>query len=939
MKIFLISPEINFIKRIVDCLYKRGKDYSSNLIIFPGKRPSHFLRKEISEREGSSFLPPRIYAMDEFIDYVYLELVGRKRKLEIIDAISILYDIHRGSMDHFGHKDFHDLDSFLPIGIKIYNDIEELCIEGIDPQRLKEIDHIIEEKIPMHSSERLQSISYFYENFYNKIDQYGYSTRSSRYRDVSLNIERFIINGFDRIIFAGFFGLTKSEMRIFNFFKEKEETIFFFQEGFGIDLSWLGISPGIETVEGKKRPNVHIYNSPDTHGQVFGVEKILKEKINKGERIDEKTVIVLPSPETLFPLIHHALNLLGAGQYNISLGYPLERTPLWSLIRILMELIVSMDEDRIFLPNYLNFVLHPYIKNIYFENRSEITRIMFHSIEEALTIKRSKKFMTLKEIEEDETVEFYLEKKVVDIHNGVSILRLKEHLRLIHENTIKKFMGFNNVSDFCQKLIELVRFIYENSTARLHPFFYPYCETFVKELDAVSKSLMKDLTFKSVGNYFNLIKHIIANSYIPFPGTPINGLQVLGFLETRNIKFERIFFLDLNEGIVPEIKKEDTFLPLKVRKMLGMPTYLDREKLTIYYFDVLIRGAHDVYLFYVENREKERSRIIERLIWELQKEEGSSDENKYIKLIQYRIDLKVKKPRYVEKSHEMITFLKNYTFSASSLDTYLKCPLEFYYGYVLGLEERETVSEEIEKEEIGDIVHNILFEFLKDKTDRILSEKDININELSKIIFKTFEKRFGKESPGVPYLIRKQVEQHLYDFIKNYQIPKIKSMPTKIIALERRITVEKESFKLSARLDRIEKRDEKTFIIDYKTSSNKRFLSINFNKLFPDKRENWADAIPTLQLPFYLIVYSKLTGENPTEIECLFLLLGKNIIDTSIELPLFEDYIDRNDNFLILNQIIFSLLKEIVQPDQPFLPTYNQKEICVDCVYKHICTN
>ncbi len=932
---FLVSPEVNLIERIVNYLYVDEKDYSSNLIVFPGKRPSYFLRKEIAKKEGSSFLPPKIFSMDEFIDYIYLEVIGRKRKIETIDALTILYEIHKGSKDPIGHKDFLDLDTFLPIGIKIYNDIEELCIEGIESKRLKEIDHIVEEKIPLESKKRLQSLSYFYENFYKKIEEYNCSTRSSRYRDVSLNIENFDISGFHKIIFAGFFGLTKSEKRIFNFFKGKEEAIFFFQDGFGLDLSSFAIRPEIEEVKIKHKPDIHIYNSPDTHGQVFCVGKILKEKIDRQERIDEKTVIVLPSAETLFPLFHHALNLLGPGQYNISLGYPLERTPLWRLIKILMELIISMGEETVFVPNYLNFVLHPYIKNIYFERKAEITRIMFHSIEEALTIKGTKKFMSLKEIEEDETIDSYLKERI----SGVSILKLKDHLRWIHENTIKKFMCFKNIGEFCGKLIELIQFIYENSTARLHPFFYPYCEKFITELYIISKSLMKDLSFKDTGSYFNLIKHTIVNSYTPFSGTPINGLQVLGFLETRNIKFERVFFLDLNEGIVPETRKEDTFLPLKVRRILGIPTYLEREKLISYYFDVLIKGAKEVHLFYVENKEKERSRIIERVLWEMQKEKRSTDEGEFLKLIQYQIDLKVKKPRYIEKSPEIIKWLKNYNFSASSLDRYLSCPLGFYYEYVLGLKERETISEDIERKEIGSVVHDILFEFFREKTDKILSEEDMDIDELGKIVVKTFEQRFGKEPTGELYLIRRQVEEHLNDFIKNYQIPRIKSIPTKIIGLERRITIEKDSFKLNARLDRIEKRNEKTVIIDYKTSANKRFLSIDFNKLIPEKRESWGDAIATLQLPFYLTVYSEFTGENPKQIDCIFLLLGKNMIDNSIELSLFEDDNDREKKFLIMNKIIFSLLNEIVDPDKPFLPTYNQKEICVGCLYKHICKN
>jgi hypothetical protein len=269
----------------------------------------------------------------------------------------------------------------------------------------------------------------------------------------------------------------------------------------------------------------------------------------------------------------------------------------------------------------------------------------------------------------------------------------------------------------------------------------------------------------------------------------------------------------------------------------------------------------------------------------------------------------------------------------------LSCPLRFYYEHILELKEKETVSEDLEREEIGNLVHEVLFEFFKDKIGESLSEKDMNLEDLSKLVFKHFEKRFGKSTTGELYLLRRQVNGHLKDFIKDYQIPKIKSIPTKIIGLERRISTKIGSFHLIARLDRIEKRAERTTIIDYKTSANKKFLSINFRKLNPDKRESWTEAIPTLQLPFYLTVYSQFTGDDPQQMDGFFLLLGRNIIDTSIEVPLYSEDLERRDQFLILNRIIFSLLNEIIEPSIPFSASLRRRESCLYCIYQHICTN
>jgi len=938
LKAFLISPTNNLIEVIVRHLSNIGRDYSSNLVVFPGKRPSHFLRKALAEKERASFLPPRIFSMDEFIDDIYGESLSQsKRKLEPIDAVAILYDIHKTSPDPLGRKSFLDPGTFFPIGLKIYSDLEELYIEGIAPRMVKEIDYIAGENIPEPTAKRLQSLSYFYKTFYKKIDEANYSTRSSRYREVSLNIERVNLGPFRKIIFAGFFGLTKSEKEIFNCLKSKEEVIFLFQDGFGIDISELGIRAEREGITG--RPEIHFYKSPDTHGQVLGLGSLLKDKMKNGEPLDENTVIVLPSAETLFPLFHHTLNLLKPEQFNISLGYPLQRTPLFGLFNNLMELVVSMDGDRLYVPYYLEFILHPYIKNIYFDGRVEITRILFHTIEEALTEKRSKKFMSLSEIEEDETIISLIKERILNIEPDVTLERIKDHSKAIHENTIKKMLSCKNVGDFATKLKEVIEYIYEKSTARLHPFFYPYSESFATQLDLISRSLMREVKLEEIGSYFKLIKKVIATTYTPFTGTPLKGVQVLGFLETRNIKFEKVFFLDINEGLVPEMTKEDTPLPFKVRQMLGLPTYLEREKLIAYYFDTLIRGAQEVHLFYVENAEKDRSRFVERLLWERQKEEERIDDKSYVKAIQYSVTLQGKRPRPITKSDEMVRFLKNYPFSASSLDTYLGCPLEFYYEYVLGLKEKEIISDELEREEIGLFVHQVLFDYFKEKMGRALSEKDMSLRELEKIIHGRFEEQYGKDPSGEIYLLRNQMENHLKDFIKNYQIQKIKEIPIQIMNLEHRLEVVSNSFRLTARLDRVEKRGGRTAIIDYKTSANKKYLSINFNKLDRENRESWSEAIGTLQLPFYRTVYSRDTGEKPEEIDCFFLLLGRNIIDTTIELPLFEDKTEFDQRFEDLQHIIFSLLKEIIDLKEAFMPTTTPKNRCDRCLYRHICTN
>ncbi len=307
--------------------------------------------------------------------------------------------------------------------------------------------------------------------------------------------------------------------------------------------------------------------------------------------------------------------------------------------------------------------------------------------------------------------------------------------------------------------------------------------------------------------------------------------------------------------------------------------------------------------------------------------------------MQYTINLKSDKPEPVLKTKDVVTFLKSFTYSASSLDTYLSCPIKFYYRNVLKISEKEAFSEELEKSDIGNFVHNVLENFFKNKIGRILTEKDLNIRELDRIITSKFAEWYGKNPVGQTFLLKQQIRKHLKEFILHYQIPKIKEQKIKILNIEHRQIININSFNLYARIDRIEKRDDRTVILDYKTSSSRNYLSINFKKLDPDRKETWADSIGTLQLPFYLIVYSENIRQSPETIDSMFLLLGKTTIDEKIEVPLFKEEDDIKTQYALLREIIFKLLNEITDPASPFYPTLTPQKVCERCEYRYFCSN
>ena len=928
MNTLIISPERSIIDEIVLHLKGKGVDYSSNLVVFPGKRPSHFLRKELSRRTKRSFIPPLTLSMDEFVDYVF-ERIKPGRKIDATDAASILYEIHRSTPSPFGGDGFRNPDSFFPIGLKIYRDIEELYIEGISLNQLKNIEFCTDGIIPSQSLQRLGSLSYFYEEFYKRTEGLGFSTRSSRYRLASEGIDEAVLNQFQKIIFAGFFALTKSEKRLFEKMLSFENALFIFQQGRGLEerLEDLGI-----TVKDKETENsdleIHFYSSPDTHGEVYALSSILKNK-----PLDTKTVIVLPSSETLFPLLRQALTFIDEGNYNISMGYPLHRTPIFGFLNNLMELITSMDGELIYLPHYLRFMLHPYTKNIYFNGGAETTRILLHTLEEKLTEKRTKTFLTLSEIEgfSHEVIG-----KTSDYGLAIDGWQIKEHLRSIHQNTIERFVSFENIRDFAIKCKEVLAYIYNRSTARLHPLFYPFSEAFIKELNMLAQSLMKEIAFEERSSYFTFFRKYIMNCKSPFEGTPLRGLQILGFLETRNLKFDRVFFLDLNEETIPDTKKEDSLLPQKVREMLGLPTYIDRDRLMAYYFDALLKGAKEVHLFSVENDRRERSRFVERLLWERQKRDMIPETKDYIRSTQYKVRLESNTPEEVRKPESVIRFLRDLSYSPGALDDYLKCQLKFYYTHLLGLEKKEEITGDIERTDIGKIVHYALSLYFSKRVGHILREKDINTEEMGSLVDDIFGKEYGSNITGAIYLLKRQIKNRLKELLERYYIPLIRREAVTILNVEEEINLRMDFFSLTGRMDSIEKRGNRIFILDYKTTSNRNKLGIRLDRLNLRNRYTWSDAIGSLQLPFYLMLFLEKRGKGIKHINGIYLLLGRSSINKDIEFPLFEES-DIERAMDMLKEIIFSLLREIVDPSVPFIPTKDIKNICPSCNLRYIC--
>lgn len=927
----LLSPQENIIEKIAEYLISNNKnnDYSRTAVIFPNKRPKFFLLKYMSDRIGKTFFPPHILSMDEFIEEIFEKISPQFKTLSPIESIYLIYKIFQKFLEFIEDveykKLFSDFEKFYPFGIKIFEAFEELYIENISAENLKNYESLIT---------FYGSLSKIYDRFYGMLEKERLATRAFKYKKIADELNSNLFPKLDFFVLCGFFGLTKIEQKIIekikNFYEKDELSGYF-----GL---WIYDS----NIPKENKPVIKIYECPDRHGQVYMINNLLEKKL-----INEKTVLVIPSEDILFPVLRQALAFLNEDEYNISMGYPVIRTPLWSFFESLSTMINSMIKDennKCLLPvsEYLKFVLHPYVKNIKLDDDPTITRILFHSIEAYLSEEEGI-VLCLDELE-DTILDKAFSRK--DELKKYEISNLKKHIKNIHSILIRPFFSISNLRDFSQKCLTLLKYIYKSSTAPYHPLFFPFYSTLINKFEEISNSLVKDISLTDFSGYFNLVKNYISNIRTPFEGVPIKGLQILGFLETRNLNFKNVFFLDLNEEVFPPIY-EDYILPLKVREALSLPTFKDREKLIEYYFKTLINGAKNVYLFYVKDEKREKSRFIEKLIWE-----GEKDGEKVIRqTVHYKVNLSADKPKEIKKEKQHIDFLKDLVYSPSSIDIYLKCPLKFYYSYFLGLREKDEM--EVDSAQIGIIVHKVLASFFdRIKNDKKLINRHIGTALIRKLTDEEFRKRYGHYISGSLYLIKEQIIKRVREILEKYYSKIISKYSLKILGVEEPFSFNFKGIKISGRIDIIEERSDRIFIIDYKTSSKKENYKINIDKLSEiidnykyqiklDKTSYFTyligNNISSLQMPIYLLGFSKAKNVSLNKLVGLYLLIGKSKIDEDIEFNPLEKASSLENAMDNIELILTNILDELLNPDIPFYPTKNFKENCQYCDFRTVC--
>ncbi len=933
----------NFNEDFIDCLVnyiqkefisKSKYDLSKLAVIFGGKRPSLFVKRQLSVSIDKSFYPPKFFSIDEFINYIVKK---QKNVLPINDlnVCYILYNLTKKIAPEVlsGREKFSE---FLPWAKELARFIDELDLEIIDSEALKSIQYNAEigYEIPENVNKLLEHIISIRQAYHKKLKDNNTYPRSLKYNTAANLISNIEFPEFDKILFCNFFYLSKSEEKIIKSLYDRDKTILFFQRD---DRIWPVFEKLSDNLSCKikpdrkieHKPNIEIQRGFDIHSQIGLVRKYLKKKDNFDE-----TVIVLPDSNSLIPLLSEISVFID--DFNVSMGYPLNRTTLYSLFQAIFKSQSTCRDNMYYTKDYLKVLTHPFMKNLAIINsNSSITRVLVHKIEELLkgvekTNLSGNLFIKLSNIQQYEKLYSLVISTLKNMHIDVNVSDLKTVVEKLH------FFGFNlwskikNFSDLSKSLDEFLNILIDKSFIGFYPLNLKILEKIFSIKDKLQNALFNHEEF-DLNDIFKIFDDKLANELVSFYGSPLKGLQILGLFETRALSFKNVIVMNVNESVLPKLKVSEPLIPRQIMISLGLDRLEQAEEIQRYHFMRLISSAENVYLVYNDNPENIRSRFIEELIWDKQVHEQklsvfSEPQAKFkTEVLSHKST--------IQKTPKMIEVLRKLTYSPSSIDTYLNCPLRFYYQYVLKLKETEEMLEEPKGSDMGSFIHELLEEAF---SEFVGSKPVIDENFKGKFL-KLFDKKFDvimkKRMKAEAFMVKDVLEYRLTKFLdkeKTREVEEIVSLEDSSLGSNIELSGNKFDFKCI--IDRLDKLENGSFlIIDYKTGTSakapKGIKSLN-NMEF--NRESIKKTIRSFQLPLYYYFVRK----NYKEASLNAVLYNLKTLDFTAFVKNIK-YAD--DVMQKCIQALDCIVQEILDVDKDFEADESKPQNCKYCPFFYLC--
>lgn len=955
----------SFLKLVAADLYKHTKgNLAHTAVVFPNKRAGLFFNEYLAQESDSPIWSPAYVSISELFRSLSPWEVGDPVKL-----VCELYKIFRRET-----QSTETLDDFYFWGEMLISDFDDADKNKVDTDKLfsnlQDLRNIMDD-YTFIDDEQEEAIRQFFQNFsierrtalkerfISLWDVLGNIYKGFRESLASQNIAyegmmyRHVIEHLDvdklpyeKYVFVGFNVLSKVEHTLFTQLKDAGKAVFYWD----YDEFYMKENRQAVTHEAGEfiRRNLRDFPSP-LSGELFknlskpkevhyiasstenAQARYLPQWIRNNLTTPEKETAVVLCNEALLQPVLHSLPA-EVKHVNITMGFPLSQTPVYSFLIALLELHThgfNFKSGRYTFQSVVTLLKHPYTRQL--TGQAEL-------LEKELT--RNNRFYPLPgELGKDE----FLTRLFTPLSGNLNLcIRLSETLQQVAGIYQANTSGTEDTDAFNQ--------LYRESLFKAYTTINRF-RTLIEE---------DELTVQSE-TFRRLLVKVLSATNIPFHGEPAIGMQVMGVLETRNLDFRHLVLLSVNEGQLPKSGGDSSFIPYNLRKAFGMTTIEHKIAVYAYYFYRLLQRAERITLMYNTSSDGlnrgEWSRFMLQFLIEWPHpitrqflEAGQSPQGTSPITVEKTPDVM----RRMQSLFDVRTNPKA-KFSPSALNYYLDCPLKFYYRYVAGLSAPDEVSAEIDSATFGSIFHYAAEHIYKDLTThgKVINKEALetllrNEVKLQDYVDTAFKKLFfnvpQNEKPeynGVQLINSAVIARYLKQLLQN----DLRYAPFTFIASEMEvdepIDIQTPKGVIKSRIggiiDRMDSKDGTLRIVDYKTGGDADTPPHVESLFIPDKkRSNYV---------FQTFLYAAIMCRKQPTMKIAPALLYIHRAATETYSPVIqmgeprkpkeavEDFSKYEKEY---RERLQGLLEEIFNPEKSFTQT-EIIEKCTYCDFKALC--
>lgn len=886
---------------------KNAGDWSRTLVLFPNHRSVYYFRELLKNNFETGSIFPILKTFEDFI--LEQSIYEKAGPMELLFS---LYETYKKQYPETS------LLHFLPVAKTMLNDFSEIDSELVNSKQFfRDLQALKSMNVYMEEDEvRAFHYKYFWETFqtcYEELQGFCEANKKTYsgfiYKDVAEKINSISVNA-EQIYFVGFTQLSKAEKTIAKHLLEKYEgdylvdiDEFYFKDRehiAGLPYRKLFAELGIRNPQfvskgiTENEKEIFIVPCNGKHQQIQAAFELLNAQ-NITEENRPKTALILPDASLLSSLIAELPEQYSDA--NISTGFPMKDAV---IVRFIKQL----------------FAITQYFK-VFSEKRHYHIKML----------KQLSDFPFFKQAIAHKTR--YDKQVYID----------GSKLQILFERQTALLDFLENVTDMQSASEKLERLVAELDISRLSEIE----KQFVREAQVIIADSRKTFANGTTEDYFLLLLDVLKNHSLPFDVDAKKGLQISGIMESRNLDYEQVFLFSLNEGTLPTSGRGNSYIPHEMR-MVYLTQPLEKEAISAYLFYRLLHRTSTLYLFYNTNQDAfaggEPSRFLLQLKLEL-----SHFPN--IKITEYEVSTGINttdtsKLQMVQKNEEVLhktrTYLGERGLSPSALGTYITCSMQFYYQYILQVKPEDEVSEIIEANVLGSVVHKVLETLYRPFIGKNITAFDIREmqdNKRIEVLVKEFlSKEFdSKLLNGKNYLLYKVAVKLSLVFLRNEENFLKANNEIRLLELEQElnteITIGETSVKLKGFADRIDEWNNVLRIVDYKTgkTGSVSLKDISLESLLK------PEASKQFQLLMYAWLYNR--GKKTSKIISGIYWL-RNPSDYFDQLNVNKEPIISQEHLQDFEIVLNDLVQEILSETIPFQMTHDKKR-CQYCDFKNLC--